>query len=307
MTTKLETPDQQYRRILTCLTAWREQTSLAAQAYYEAKTSECWRKHHDTWKDFIEACGFTEEWGRQLSLTGERISELRALLLENSEIIGKSESGCNSVVPKNSESLGKLNTLTPGIRKVLDSVPLASQVEALGKTPAGKPLTVKAVRQAVKDVVEPTAAKIKEAAEQIVSPPKTEPKKSEPVVECDRFGHEIPADIFPDWQRAEQVQELLTQLSQIKRIVKNGLEEIDGKRKDVIFAELSNSLEATLGNAYGDLKRVLPWTICPTCSARKATRPKCVLCKQRGWLSKFLYETAVVGEVRSMWEKSKKK
>jgi hypothetical protein len=187
-------------------------------------------------------------------------------------------------------------------KKLLTIVNNEGQARALAAVPEEDR---KAVMQAVKESKEPVTAKaIEAAAEKIVEPAKPAPKpdkKAEVVVECDRFGHEIPADVFVDWQRAEQVQERLTQLSQIKSLVKKGLDD-----KDVIFAELSNSLEATLGNAYGDLKRVLPWTICPTCSARKASRTKCLLCKQRGWLSEFLFKTALPDEIKKMWCKNKK-
>lgn len=115
----------------------------------------------------------------------------------------------------------------------------------------------------------------------------------------DKTNIPIPAEIYPDWQRAEAYNESLRTISKIKTSLETALEE-----KDVLFAEVNNTTVATLKNAYGDLKRVLPYAICSTCQGRNRT--KCTLCRGRGWLSEFLYKTAVPESTRKIRERAAK-
>lgn len=124
-------------------------------------------------------------------------------------------------------------------------------------------------------------------------------KKEKPAQRLDKTGHPIPEAILSDWDRAEAFAETLRNLSRIKTTVADGIEE-----RDVIFREVTNTTIATLQNAYGDLKRVLPHVVCPTCQGRN--QKKCTLCKGRGFISKFMYDTCVPEQTKQIREAAKK-
>lgn len=276
MTAIEKSQEQKYQRCKAILTGWREQTTLACQAYHEAKKSECWRLHHDHWIDFIDACGLTKEWARQLSKTGERIEELTALLT--------TETGGNSVAPENAETLAKVNSLTPGIRKVLDSVPLASQVKVLAETKAEKP-TVKEVKKLVE---EKKAAQIHEAE----------------VIHCDftDIQREIPADVLPLWQEGCAVyDEIMPHLRAVKSAMKHG---IDGREEKRIWIECANTDVSPVQQLINTIElSVKPHAVCPTCNGH-ATKKSCKLCKGRGYIGKHLWTSCVPEETKKMLAKA---
>lgn len=124
------------------------------------------------------------------------------------------------------------------------------------------------------------------------APPPPAPDTSKPRdVELDKLGRVIPEEILPGWHRAEEFQELLSQLSLVKVAVEDGL-----KSEDPIFVEVQNTTLAEIKAVIGDLRRVLPYAVCTTCHGHKPDR--CKLCKRRGWISKFLYDTAVAKELK---------
>jgi hypothetical protein len=116
----------------------------------------------------------------------------------------------------------------------------------------------------------------------------------------DKTGYLIPESILADWQRAEAFGSVLREISKVKTILKKGLED-----SDLIFAEVNNTTVSTLTNAYGDLKRVLPYAVCSTCQGR--IPKKCTSCRGRGFLSEFFYTTCVPEETRKIREKAIKK
>jgi hypothetical protein len=116
----------------------------------------------------------------------------------------------------------------------------------------------------------------------------------------DKTGYVIPESIREDWQRAEGYSSTLREISKIKSGLKKGLED-----SDLIFAEVNNTTVSTLTNAYGDLKRVLPYAVCPTCQGR--TPKKCATCRGRGFVSEFYYTTCVPEETRKIREKAIRK
>lgn len=139
-----------YEQIVATLKAWRESTTEAVHAINDAWTSGVWKKHHDTWKAFIESCGFTQEWGRQLRLTGQTIVELKALLPKEGE--------CNSVASDTTETLAKVSNLTPGMRRVLDGLPTPLKLETLKDASAGgKAPTVKDLQWSRHKIAAPKA------------------------------------------------------------------------------------------------------------------------------------------------------
>jgi len=124
-------------------------------------------------------------------------------------------------------------------------------------------------------------------------------REEKPVQHLDRTGYPIPEGILEDWRWCEAFQETLTYLSRIKVAAEKGIDDQDPR-----YREITNTTVATLKNAYGDLKRALPYAVCPTCQGR--TPKKCTLCKGRGFISEFLYSTAVPEQTKKLREAAKK-
>lgn len=135
-----------------------------------------------------------------------------------------------------------------------------------------------------------TAARIKQVGERV----KRDEKKD---VELDKTGYPIPPDILSEWHRAEGCQELLSDLSSVKVCLERGLED-----KDPIYGEILNTTLADLKGVYADIKRLIPYAVCTSCAGQKPVR--CALCRGRGWLSKFLFDTAVPSEIKQMRRRS---
>lgn len=121
-------------------------------------------------------------------------------------------------------------------------------------------------------------------------------KASAPEVRRCHTGWEIPAAILPLWERAEEVQGLLSGLSTLRGILRKAEEE-----KDKVFAEVNfSSIKAHLDQVYADLKTAKPFAVCPTCLGK--TPDNCALCKGRGFISEHLWGVVPV-EVKEMRKK----
>lgn len=152
------------------------------------------------------------------------------------------------------------------------------QARELAKVPVNERESV--LEEAAKDGPI-TAKKIQEAA------------KEKKVIHLDKIGRPIPESILEDWKRADEFSSVLRQLSDVKCIVDRAL-----KDEDVVFVEIKNDSLALLKNAYGNLSCVIPHSVCPSCQGHQ--RSKCVFCKRRGFLSKFMYETCVPEETKAI-------
>ncbi len=119
----------------------------------------------------------------------------------------------------------------------------------------------------------------------------TPPAPAGPVVDC--IGHVIPAPALACWNRKPEIQEKLTRLSQIRTTLKAAYES-----KDVRFSECN--FQSTLGGleqVYVDIKRALPYCVCPQC--RGMTPKGCDTCKGRGMVSEFFWTKIVRADTRA--------
>lgn len=172
---------------------------------------------------------------------------------------------------------------------------VASEVEVSPRT-VGQAKQV--LREAPKETVEQiergeksVATAVKEIKEAKKNTPKED--KTEKPKRLDETGYAIPEPLLADWDRALALKETVNQITHVKSVFKEGLD-----NGDVVFAEVTNTVLATLTNAFNDLKRVLPYAVCTTCQGR--TPKKCTTCKGRGFLSKFYYQTCIPKEDREM-------
>jgi len=131
-------------------------------------------------------------------------------------------------------------------------------------------------------------------AKRIPPPPVVAPV---PEVRRCHTGCEIPAAILPLWERAEEVQGLLSSLSTLRGILRKAEEE-----KDKVFAEVNfSSIKAHLDQAYADLKTAKPFAVCPACEGK--TPDNCALCKGRGFISEHRWNSVVSEEQKAIRKK----
>jgi hypothetical protein len=122
----------------------------------------------------------------------------------------------------------------------------------------------------------------------------TKAKKEKPEAQLDRTGYPIPDSILFDWNRAAETSKaLLSHISAVRSELRNAF-----KEQDIIFAEVTNTTEADLNNAYTSLKCVGPYAVCTSCQGHN--RKKCSLCKGRGFISEFAWRSFVPAEIKKM-------
>lgn len=115
----------------------------------------------------------------------------------------------------------------------------------------------------------------------------------------DATGWPIPTQLIPLWQRAGEVQELLTVLSRVKGVLRSAQE-----NRDMLFAEVNySSALSQLDQAWYDIKTAKPFAVCPTCQGQLPD--KCTLCKGRGLISEHRWNTCVTREDKEFREKAK--
>ena len=115
----------------------------------------------------------------------------------------------------------------------------------------------------------------------------------------DATGWPIPTQLIPLWQRANEVQEMLTVLSRVKGALRSAQD-----NRDLLFAEVNfSSALSQLDQAWYDIKTAKPFAVCPTCQGQLPE--KCTLCKGRGLISEHRWNTCVTREDKEFREKAK--
>lgn len=127
------------------------------------------------------------------------------------------------------------------------------------------------------------------------SPPPT-PKP----VRKDRTGHTIPDALLPLWDRAEEWQGVLSEVSTVRGVLRKAQED-----RDLTAVEINmSSAMSHLDQAYADIKTALPFAVCPTCAGKMPD--KCTLCKGKGFLSEHRWNTCVAREIKEVRSKTRK-
>ena len=115
----------------------------------------------------------------------------------------------------------------------------------------------------------------------------------------DATGWPIPTQLIPLWQRGDEVQEVLTTLSRLKGLVRSVQE-----KRDMLYAEMHfSSALAQLEQLWADFKTAKPFAVCPTCQGQ--VPDQCTLCRGRGLISEFRWNTCVTREDKAFRSKAK--
>lgn len=142
----------------------------------------------------------------------------------------------------------------------------------------------------------PIVASIIESGEKVTAPaiakrtaptppvPPTPAKKPEPVVVRDNDDWPIPDKLLLLWNRAQEVQDDMTIVSNLRAKYKRLQEE-----KDPLYVHVTpNQLFAELSQLHTSIKGNLPHAVCTSCNGFNSDA--CTFCKGFGLIPKFKYE-----------------
>ena len=103
----------------------------------------------------------------------------------------------------------------------------------------------------------------------------------------DKVGRVVPPAVLPLWDRRQEALDMLSAVSRVKCALEHARDD-----SDPFYAEVNyNNVLGLLDNAYGLLKVAVPYAVCPGCQGK--LKDKCMLCKGRGYISEFRWDTAV--------------
>ena len=129
----------------------------------------------------------------------------------------------------------------------------------------------------------------KDAAKRYPPPP------ADDVVIRDSLKKPIPKKLLALWNRRDEVQSVLTQLSRLRSMFRKDMDKL-AKERDHLWAEMNfQSVMAALSTAYADVAATMPYTICPTC---EGDGDGCKSCGNRGMIGKFRYDTQIPTEYK---------
>lgn len=111
----------------------------------------------------------------------------------------------------------------------------------------------------------------------------------------DAMGYPIPTSCLPLWGRVQEVVDVLNQISVIKGMLRGAKEDA----KDALWSAVNySSALSHLDQLYADVKLAKPYAVCPSCVGQ--VKDQCQLCKGRGLLSEFAWDTFTTSEQKDM-------
>ena len=186
---------------------------------------------------------------------------------------------------------------TEATARELSNVPPADRVQTIQKIIAsGAPVTAVSIK-----ATPPTPrAENTAGMGQTVSPigDKNIQATSVPKQESDSIGFPIPDEILPIWRRAQEVQDVVSSLAKVKGMLERAQASDDPLWREINYSSAIadlNAAKTTIGTAK-------PYAVCPTCQGQ-GMKPRCGLCKGRGFISKFRWDTAIPEEMKELRRK----
>jgi hypothetical protein len=122
--------------------------------------------------------------------------------------------------------------------------------------------------------------------------------RNEPVF--DETGWIVPESLYELWDRRGEVREMLAQLTNIASRLLGFQQAKDPLFKGVNYSAAVNRLQL----AYMEIKAAQLYAVCTTCQGRNFS--KCTLCKGKGLISQFVWNTIVPEEVKEIRKKGSK-
>lgn len=128
------------------------------------------------------------------------------------------------------------------------------------------------------------------------SKPASKPPKPTKVVLYDEVGIPVPDDAIPYWNRRQEVQDILTQITKLKSVVVGGRE-----AQDCQWLKVTNSIENTFDSLRSLISEAKPYAVCTTCQGVPSLQPEgCNFCKNTGLISRWQWDTQSRQEVKDI-------
>ena len=198
---------------------------------------------------------------------------------------GSFEKYCERVWGWSKQHAYRLIEAAPVAKSNPQVINLAS-AKALAKVPPPKRKSV--VAEIVKSGQKVTAQAVSKASA-LPLPPRRPATRF-----LDATGLEVPKEALALWNRMDEPQALLTQISNVRSFLRKAQSESDVLYVEVDFSE---SL-AMLNQAFQNIKTAIPYAICPSCSG--VDSKNCPTCLKRGFVSQFYWEHNVPEEIKKV-------
>jgi hypothetical protein len=125
------------------------------------------------------------------------------------------------------------------------------------------------------------------------SPPPAPANKQKPTDRLDEVGKPIPDHLLPLFDRAPEVQVLLTQISSVRGALRRAEE-----AGDLLYGDCNMQVaQAALQTAFDAVKATTPYVVCPWCHGTLSDQ--CRGCGHRGVLGKYRWDTTVQRELKA--------
>lgn len=170
--------------------------------------------------------------------------------------------------------------------------------------------TVKAVREGMEEqgTVKPEPIRETKDGKKVSASRSTSPKSlvvNSPAEsrggDKDSMGTVIPDYAMQFWVRGPEVKEVLETISTLIKFIRSSQ-----KAEDLMYSEVNFSAAiADLDKVWTNLQTAVPYAVCTQCQGHPQSQPngECRLCKGKGLISKFRWDTVVPSEIRKMKEK----
>lgn len=163
--------------------------------------------------------------------------------------------------------------------------------------------TVKTIRDSLEEKGEVKPEPIREAkggrkikadrAADKPEPPAKKPTPNDAEVK-DELGKVMPVYCTQFWERRIEVKELIEHLSIVSKRLKAA-----AKEEDLMYAEVNiTGALADIDKAWSNIQTAIPFAICTQCHGHPGK--DCRLCKGRGLISKFRWDTVVPAEIKNL-------
>ena len=130
--------------------------------------------------------------------------------------------------------------------------------------------------------------------------PESKATKKEEEVQLDKVGTPIPMEALPYWNRQQEVQDILSQISKLKGKVVRARE-----GQDALWMVIDNFVSERFDQLHSVISQAKPFTVCTQCMGSPSMQPNgCSFCHSTGLISKWKWDTCSPKEMKEIRLKS---
>lgn len=253
---------------------------ISGESLTELRDDEHWKDTHTSWIAFCK---------ETFAISKTKLFNI----LKYTEVVGSLSKDNQSKITNIEQALA-LSSLAPkdrdrAIVKAEENGGItADALRFHGAKPVGK--------KSVSKESETVPSRDTPVSEKPESKPTSKPPKPAKVVLYDEIGIPIPDDAIPYWNRKQEVQDILTQIKDLKKVV------VDGQTSgDHQWLKVTNSIADTFGSLYSLISEAKPYAVCTTCMGSPSLQPEgCNFCRSTGLISKWQWDTQSRQEIKDI-------